>query len=114
MFITAYMYISNHRVMHFYLFISSLRVLLNGGKLIAIHRSPYFKDKDGLSLGPGAFVAALETASRVEAVVVGKPQPAFYNAVLADMSCVAEETVMIGDVSLYLILETYLPLTGIP
>ena len=96
-FITAYMYSSNHRVTHF---ISSLRVLLNGGKLIAIHRSPYFKDKDGLSLGPGAFVAALETASRVEAVVVGKPQPAFYNAVLADMSCVAEETVMIGDVSL--------------
>ena len=72
---------------------------MNGGRLVAVHKSPYFKDRDGLSLGPGAFIAALETASRTEAVVVGKPQPAFYQALLDDISCSAEETVMIGDVS---------------
>ena len=87
-----------HNVM-FSLVWFSYRVLLNGGKLIAVHKSPYFKDKDGLSLGPGAFVAALGTASRTEAVVVGKPQPTFYHTVLADIACTAEETVMIGDVS---------------
>ena len=66
---------------------------------IAIHRSRYFKKLDGLVMGPGPFVAALEYASGVKAECVGKPEAAFFNAVLEDMSCSCEETVMVGDVS---------------
>jgi len=42
--------------------------------LIAIHRANYYRDSYGeLSLGPGCFVSALEEATGIEAVVVGKP-----------------------------------------
>ena len=47
-------------------------------------------------------MSALEFASGVEAVCVGKPEPTFFTAVLEDMGCEAEETVMIGDVRLSL------------
>ena len=78
---------------HFY------RYLLDGARLIAIHKSRYYKTQEGLSLGPGPFVAALENASGVRGETVGKPEPAFFNSVLEEMKCCPEDTVMIGDVS---------------
>ena len=68
-------------------------------KLIAVHKARYYKRADGLSLGPGPFVEALEYASGKKAIVVGKPQLEFFQSVLQEFSCSAEETVMIGDVS---------------
>lgn len=80
--------------------ISSLpRLLLDGGKLIAIHKTRYFERGDGLALGPGPFVMALEFASGRVAEVVGKPEPAFFSSVLRDIRCEADEAVMVGDVS---------------
>lgn len=68
-------------------------------QLIAIHRSKYFKDSDGhLSLGPGPFVGALESASGKVATTVGKPSPSFFEAALESMGCEDKsECVMIGD-----------------
>lgn len=43
-------------------------------------------------------MTGLEYASGQQATVVGKPEPAFYESVLTDMGCNANETVMIGDV----------------
>ena len=54
-------------------------------------------------MGPGPFVEALEFASGKKAVVVGKPQLEFFQSVLREFNCLAEETVMIGDVSIILI-----------
>ena len=76
------------------------RLLLDGGKLIAIHKTRYFERGDGLALGPGPFVAALEFASGRVAEVVGKPEPAFFSSVLRDIGCEADEAVMVGDVSI--------------
>ena len=72
---------------------------MGGARLIAIHKSRYYKTLEGLSLGPGPFVAALERASGVEAETVGKPEAAFFTSALEEMRCSPEETVMIGDVS---------------
>lgn len=47
----------------------AFRLLLDGAKLIAIHKGRYFKQKDGLSLGPGPFIEALEYAAGVEVIV---------------------------------------------
>ena len=66
-------------------------------ELIAVYNSRYRKCTDGLSLGPGPFVAALEYASDKKAKVVGKPQLEFFQLALQEFSCSAEETVMIGD-----------------
>ena len=80
-----------------------IRLLINNEdcKLIAVHKARYYKRTDGLSLGPGPFVEALEYASGKKATVVGKPQLEFFQSVLQEFSCSAEETVMIGDVSVY-------------
>ncbi|PPQ85920.1 hypothetical protein CVT25_014797 [Psilocybe cyanescens] len=52
--------------------------------LIATHKAKYIQTEDGLSLGPGPFVAALETATGVSAHVVGKPSKAFFKMVIGD------------------------------
>ena len=75
------------------------RLLLEGCPLIAIHKVRYYKRGDGLALGPGPFVTALEFASDVKAEVVGKPQPSFFQQALEEIGCDAHSAVMIGDVS---------------
>ena len=70
---------------------------MDGAKLVATHKSRYFERKDGLAIGPGAFVTALEYASGKEAIVVGKPSPTFYQSVMKDFNCPPSEVVMIGE-----------------
>lgn len=75
------------------------RLLLEGCPLIAIHKVRYYKRGDGLALGPGPFVTALEFASDVKTEVVGKPQPSFFQQALKEIGCDAQSAVMTGDVS---------------
>lgn len=77
----------------------AFRLLLDGAKLIAIHKGRYYRQKDGLSLGPGPFVEALEYAADVKSEVVGKPVRAFFESALEsiDESLKPEQAVMIGD-----------------
>lgn len=65
--------------------------------LIAIHKAPYIRDKDGgLSMGPGGFCSALETAANCTATVMGKPSKAFFESALWDDISV-DATCIIGD-----------------
>ena len=73
--------------------------MLEGCPLIAIHKVRYYKRGDGLALGPGPFVTALEFATDVKAEVVGKPQASFFRLALSEIGCDAQSAVMIGDVS---------------
>ncbi|TMW64902.1 hypothetical protein Poli38472_009069 [Pythium oligandrum] len=75
----------------------AFRILLNGGSLIALHEGRYFAVKDGLNLGPGAFVKALEYAAGVQATVIGKPSVSFFQQALDDLGVAPEDAVMIGD-----------------
>jgi len=78
----------------------AFRILLeHPDGLIAIHRANYLRDgtDGGLSLGPGGFVAALETASGCQpAKVMGKPSPEFFASALWD-DIPADQICMIGD-----------------
>jgi HAD superfamily hydrolase (TIGR01458 family) len=77
---------------------SAFRELIGGAELIALAKNRTFKDEDGkLSLDAGAFVAALEYATGREALILGKPAPAFFAAALASMDCPPEHAVMVGD-----------------
>ncbi len=76
---------------------AAFRLLVAGAPLLAIATNRYFREADGLSLDAGPFVAALEYAAHVEATVFGKPAPAFFAAVLADLGLAPQHTVMIGD-----------------
>lgn len=75
----------------------AFRLIMDGAPLIALAKNRYFMKPEGLTLDAGAFVAALEFAAQVEAVVLGKPAPDFFAAALASMGRKADETVMIGD-----------------
>lgn len=77
---------------------SAFRQLMGGAEFLALATNRTFKDHDGeLSLDAGAFVAALEFATRRKAIVLGKPSADFFAAALASMDCAACEAVMIGD-----------------
>ncbi|KAM4709052.1 haloacid dehalogenase-like hydrolase domain-containing protein 2 isoform 1-T2 [Discoglossus pictus] len=75
----------------------AFRLALDGAPIIAIHKARYYKKKDGLSLGPGPFVTALEYATDTRATVVGKPEKTFFLEALRSTGCHPEESVMIGD-----------------
>ncbi|XP_040277058.1 haloacid dehalogenase-like hydrolase domain-containing protein 2 [Bufo bufo] len=75
----------------------AFRLALDGAPIIAIHKARYYKKKDGLALGPGPFVTALEYATDTKATVVGKPEKTFFLEALRSTGCCPEEAVMIGD-----------------
>jgi ribonucleotide monophosphatase NagD (HAD superfamily) len=75
-----------------------LRILMNGAELIAVHKGRYYSRGDGLALGPGPFVSALEFATGKTASVMGKPEKKFFLSALKGLNCKPHETIMIGDV----------------
>ena len=76
----------------------SFRRLITGdAALVAMHRNLYWKTADGFELDAGAYVTGLEAAAGVEAVVCGKPAPAYFRAALDVLGVPAERAVMVGD-----------------
>lgn len=71
--------------------------LMNGAKLIAIHKNRFWQTESGLHMDIGAFVAGLEYASNTNAMLIGKPSPDFFNAALSDMQLGKNEVLMVGD-----------------
>lgn len=66
-------------------------------ELVALGMTRYWRGPEGLRLDVAPFVRALEHAAACEAVVVGKPAAAFFDAALARLHCDAARTLMIGD-----------------
>ncbi|OWF47844.1 haloacid dehalogenase-like hydrolase domain-containing protein 2 [Mizuhopecten yessoensis] len=75
----------------------AFRLIMDGAALVAIHKARYYKRTDGLALGPGPFVTALEYATDTKADVVGKPEKSFFLSAVEEFKCQPEECVMIGD-----------------
>ncbi len=65
--------------------------------LLALGMTRYWRGTNGLQLDVAPFVKALEHATGREAIVVGKPAAAFFEAALERLACPADETLMIGD-----------------
>jgi len=66
-------------------------------RLIALGMTRYWRGPSGLQLDVAPFVKALEHAASCEALVVGKPAPAFFESALARLGCDAGQALMIGD-----------------
>jgi HAD superfamily hydrolase (TIGR01458 family) len=75
----------------------AFRALIEGAELIALQHNRYWRRADGLVLDVGAYSAALEYGAGREALVVGKPAPAFFAAALTTLGAEAATTVMVGD-----------------
>lgn len=65
--------------------------------LIALGLTPYWRGPDGLTLDAGAFVKALEYAAGTDAVVLGKPDPAFFATAVTELGVPTDQVVMVGD-----------------
>jgi HAD superfamily hydrolase (TIGR01458 family) len=77
----------------------AFRLLMGDARppLIALGMTRYWRAEDGLRLDAGAFVRALEYAAGRTAIVLGKPDPAFYGTAVEGLDLPADQVVMIGD-----------------
>jgi len=75
----------------------AFRLVMDGAELIALQKNRFWLTPEGLSLDAGPFVAAVEYATGKEALVVGKPAPAFFQLVLGDLGVEPDASAMVGD-----------------
>jgi HAD superfamily hydrolase (TIGR01458 family) len=75
----------------------AFRMLSGGASLVAMQRNLSWRTDEGLMLDAGAFVTGLEAAAGVQAVTIGKPNPAFFEAALATMGASPADALMVGD-----------------
>ncbi len=68
-----------------------------GARLYCLHKNRWWQTARGPLLDAGAFVAGLEYAADVEAVVIGKPSPAYFTAALEALDTDPELAWMVGD-----------------
>ncbi len=68
-----------------------------GADLYCLHRNRWWQTKRGPLLDAGAFVAGLEYAAQVEATVLGKPSPTFFEAACEALDADPVMTWMVGD-----------------
>ena len=68
-----------------------------GAELYCLHRNRWWQTKRGPLLDAGAFVAGLEFAAEVAAVVLGKPSPAYFEAACEALDTDPELAWMVGD-----------------
>jgi HAD superfamily hydrolase (TIGR01458 family) len=75
----------------------AFRAVMAGAELVALQKNRYWLRAAGLSLDVGPFVAALEYATRSEAVVVGKPARSFFELALDELEVEVAAAAMVGD-----------------
>jgi HAD superfamily hydrolase (TIGR01458 family) len=75
----------------------AFRLILDGAAFVAMHRNIYWRTAAGLELDTGAYVRALEEATGIEPVVLGKPSPDFFATGVAELGVPAARVAMIGD-----------------
>ncbi|GAC1388839.1 MAG: HAD-IIA family hydrolase [Ktedonobacteraceae bacterium] len=75
----------------------AFRLVMNGAALLAMHTNMYWRTASGLQLDSGPYVRALEIATGKQAVVLGKPDQAFFEQALLTLGIQQYEAIMVGD-----------------
>jgi HAD superfamily hydrolase (TIGR01458 family) len=73
------------------------RLVMDGAALVGMHRNLYWRTMDGLELDGGAYLAGLEAATGVTAVICGKPSAPFFESALGELGLSADRVAMVGD-----------------
>ncbi|BBL70156.1 HAD-IIA family hydrolase [Methylogaea oryzae] len=68
-----------------------------GAKFIGTNPDTTLPTERGVTQGNGAILAAIEAATQVKPVIIGKPEPIMYQQAMALLGVEASETVAIGD-----------------
>jgi 4-nitrophenyl phosphatase len=72
-------------------------LIRTGAKFIGTNPDRTFPTPEGLIPGAGAILAALQAATDVQPIVIGKPQPEMYRIALERLGTNPEETLVVGD-----------------
>jgi len=75
----------------------ALRDLLAGARLLTLYATRTCRGPQGMELGLGAWMRALEFGARGQATVVGKPAAAYFQEALAELGLPPGEALMVGD-----------------
>jgi HAD superfamily hydrolase (TIGR01458 family) len=76
---------------------AAFRLILDGAEFYALAENRMYRHADGMCLDVGAFVRALEYATRREAILLGKPAPAFFETAVEALGLSPAEVMSIGD-----------------
>jgi HAD superfamily hydrolase (TIGR01450 family) len=68
-----------------------------GARFMATNADLRYPTPSGFVPGAGAIIAALRTTSGVDPLVIGKPEPAMFQAILASAGMAPAEALVIGD-----------------
>ena len=71
--------------------------VLNGSKIIALHKGKYFKTSEGMQIDSGAFIKGIEYACSSESIVIGKPEKDFFDLAINQINIPKENLIMVGD-----------------
>ncbi len=73
------------------------KLVLNGSKILALHKNRFWQKPDGMHLDIGPFIAAIEYATGKQARILGKPAADFFLGVCTALNVPPASTLMIGD-----------------
>jgi HAD superfamily hydrolase (TIGR01458 family) len=86
-----------NRVFSFMNLARAFAELIGGAELYCLHKNRWWQTSQGPLLDSGALVAGLEYAAQVEAIVVGKPSAAYFDAALEVVDADPGMAWMVGD-----------------
>lgn len=73
------------------------RLIMNGSSMLALSKTHYYFNDNGININTGAFVSMFENACEKEAILLGKPSSEFYNLALNQLGSIPSKTLVIGD-----------------
>lgn len=68
-----------------------------GAKFIATNADTTLPTEYGLMLGNGAILAALQAATQIKPIIIGKPEPIMYQQAIKLLAVEPQKTIAIGD-----------------
>jgi len=68
-----------------------------GARFVATNADPRYPTPEGFRPGAGAMVEAVREATGVSPLVIGKPEPAMFTAILEETGVRADEALVVGD-----------------
>lgn len=71
--------------------------LMQGAKLMAIHKNRFWQTEQGLQMDIGGFIHGLEYASGTQTTIIGKPSADFFRVAVQELGCQAGDAAIIGD-----------------
>ena len=92
-----YVIVSLDRQFHYDKLMTASNLIAGGAKFIATNPDKVLKVATGLNPGTGSIVAAVEAASGVKPVVIGKPEKLIMDMALARMGLSAGDVIAVGD-----------------